>query len=63
MLYILVSSLVFSLGGWVELKADLDGMDKGKLLTLPGLKLLPFCRPIRVQSLSRLWYIAKSTVL
>jgi hypothetical protein len=35
------------IGGWVDLKADLDDLEKRKFLTLPGLELRPLCRPAR----------------
>jgi hypothetical protein len=35
------------IGGWVELRADLDDLEKRKFLTLPGLELRPLGRPAR----------------
>jgi hypothetical protein len=32
-------------GGWVDLRADLDDLEKRKFLILPGLELQPLCRP------------------
>jgi hypothetical protein len=40
--------------GWVDPRAGLEDVEKRKFLTLPGLKLLPFCRPARSQLLYRL---------
>jgi hypothetical protein len=39
------------IGGWVDPRADLDDMEKRKLLTLPGLELRPLGCPARSQSL------------
>jgi hypothetical protein len=33
------------LGGWVDLRAGLDDMEKTKFLALPGLELWPLGRP------------------
>jgi hypothetical protein len=44
------------IGGWVDLRAGLEEVEKRKFLTLPGLKLRPLCRPTRSQSLYRLRY-------
>jgi hypothetical protein len=44
------------IGGWVDPRADLEEMKKGKLLTLPGLELRHIGRPARSQSLYRLRY-------
>jgi hypothetical protein len=44
------------IGGWVGLRAGLDGMEKWKFLTLLELELRPLGRPIRSQSLYRLRY-------
>jgi hypothetical protein len=35
------------IGGWVDLKAGLDDLEKRKFLTLPGLELRPLDRPAR----------------
>jgi hypothetical protein len=40
----------------VDPRAGLDDMEKLKFLTLPGLDLSPFRRPVRSQSLYRLRY-------
>jgi hypothetical protein len=42
--------------GWVDPRAGLDNMEKGKFLTLPGLEPQPLSRPARSQSLYRLRY-------
>jgi hypothetical protein len=34
-------------GGWVDLIAGLDDVEKRKFLTLPGLELRPLCCPVR----------------
>jgi hypothetical protein len=39
------------IGGWVDPRAGLDGVEKRKFLTLPGLGLRSLCRPARSQSL------------
>jgi hypothetical protein len=39
----------------------LDDLEKIKFLTLPGLELLPLCRPARSQSLYRLRYLGSFT--
>jgi hypothetical protein len=44
------------IGGWVGLRASLDGVEKRRFLTLPGLELRPLCRPACSQSLYRLRY-------
>jgi hypothetical protein len=44
------------IGGWVDPRASLNDLEKRKFLTLPGLKLRPFGRPTRSQSLCRLRY-------
>jgi hypothetical protein len=44
------------IGGWVGPRAGLDGVEKRKFLTLPGLELRPFSRPARSQTLCRLHY-------
>jgi hypothetical protein len=41
-------------GVWVGPRAGLDGVEKRKFLTLPGLELRPFGRPARSQSVFRL---------
>jgi hypothetical protein len=33
------------IGGWVDLRAGLDDLEKRKFLTLPGLELRPLGRP------------------
>jgi hypothetical protein len=38
------------IGGWVGPRASLDGAEKRKFLTLPGLEHRPFGRPARSQS-------------
>jgi hypothetical protein len=38
------------IGGWVGPRVDLEGLEKRKYLTLPGLELRPLCRPARSQS-------------
>jgi hypothetical protein len=43
-----------SIRGWVDPRAGLDGVEKRKFLTLPGLELRSFSRPAR----SRLHYTA-----
>jgi hypothetical protein len=48
-------------GGWVDLRAGLDDLEKRKFLTLPGLELRPFCRPARSWSLEGLGQL-KSTM-
>jgi hypothetical protein len=35
------------IGGWVDLRAGLDDLEKRKFLTLPGLKLRPLGCPAR----------------
>jgi hypothetical protein len=42
------------IGGWVDLRAGLDNVQKATFLTLPGLELRLLCRPARSQSLYRL---------
>jgi hypothetical protein len=42
-------------GGWVWPRAGLDGTEKWKFLTLPGLEVRTLCRPARSQSLYRLF--------
>jgi hypothetical protein len=44
------------IGSWVVPRAGLDDVDGRKFLILPGLKLRPFSRPARSQSLHRLRY-------
>jgi hypothetical protein len=41
-------------GSWVGPRVGLDDLEKRKFLTLPGLKLRPLGRPVRIQSLYRL---------
>jgi hypothetical protein len=38
------------IGGWVNLRAGPDKVEKRKFLTLPGLELRPPGRPVRSQS-------------
>jgi hypothetical protein len=45
------------IGGWVDVRAALDYMEKRKFLTLPRLELRPLGRSVRSQSLSRFWRI------
>jgi hypothetical protein len=45
------------IGSWVDPRAGLDGVEKRKFLTLPGLELRPLGRPARSQSLYRLRYL------
>jgi hypothetical protein len=45
------------IGGWVDPRAGLDDVEKGKFLTLPGLELEPLGRPAHSQSLYRLWLV------
>jgi hypothetical protein len=40
----------------VDPRAGLNDLEKRKFFTLPGLELLPLCRPARSQSLYRLRY-------
>jgi hypothetical protein len=42
--------------GWVGPRAGLDDVEKRKFLTLPGLELRPFRRPVRSQLQDRLHY-------
>jgi hypothetical protein len=44
------------IGGWVDLRAGLDYVEKRKFLTLSGLELRLLGRPARSQSLYRLHY-------
>jgi hypothetical protein len=44
------------MGGWVDPRAGLDGVEKCKSLTPPGLELRPLCRSDRSQALYRLSY-------
>jgi hypothetical protein len=44
------------IGGWVDLKAGLDDLQKRKFLTLQELELRPLDRPARSYSLYRLCY-------
>jgi hypothetical protein len=41
------ASLSWNKGGCVDLRADLDDLEKRKFLTLPGLELRPLGRPAR----------------
>jgi hypothetical protein len=43
-------------GGWVDLRAGLDDLEKRKFFTLPGFEVWPLGRPARSQSLYRLRY-------
>jgi hypothetical protein len=45
-----------SVGGWVDPRADLDNVEKRKILTLPGLELRPLGHPAHSQSLTRIRY-------
>jgi hypothetical protein len=47
---------IHRIGGWVGPRAGLDGMEKWKFLTLPGLELRPLDHAARIQSLCRLSY-------
>jgi hypothetical protein len=42
------------IGGWVDLRAGLNKVEKRKFLTLPGFELRLFGRPARSRSLYRL---------
>jgi hypothetical protein len=44
------------IGGWVDPRAGLDDVEKGKFLTLPGFELRLLGRSARTQSLYRLRY-------
>jgi hypothetical protein len=44
-------------GGWVGPRAALDGVEKRKFLTLPGLELPPLSRSARSQSLYGLSFV------
>jgi hypothetical protein len=44
------------IGGWVDLRASLDDVEKRKFLTSPGFELRPLGRLARSQSLYRLSY-------
>jgi hypothetical protein len=44
------------IGGWVDPRAGVDGVEKTKFLTLPGLDLRPLSLLARSQSLYRLRY-------
>jgi hypothetical protein len=46
------------IGGWVDLTAGLDDMEKSKFLILPDNELRPLNNPARYQSLYRLRYRA-----
>jgi hypothetical protein len=48
------------IGGWVDPRAGLGDVEKGKLLILPGLKLRPLACPAGSQSLYWLRYGIKS---
>jgi hypothetical protein len=45
------------IGGWVDPRAGLDDVEKGKFLTLPELELRPLGRPARTYSLYRPRYL------
>jgi hypothetical protein len=45
------------IGDWVDPRAGLDDVEKGKFLTLPGLELRHLGRPSRSQSLYRLRHL------
>jgi hypothetical protein len=51
------------IGGWVDLTADLDDLEKRKFLTLPELELRPLSRPARSYSLYRLHHPGSSPTL
>jgi hypothetical protein len=44
------------IGGWVDPRAGVDDMEKGKFFTLQGLELRPLCLLARSKSLYRLCY-------
>jgi hypothetical protein len=44
------------IGGWVDVRTDLDDLEKIKFLALPGLELRPLYRPARSLSLYRRSY-------
>jgi hypothetical protein len=44
------------IGGWMDLRTDLNDAKKRKILPLPGLELRPLGRPARSQSLCRVHY-------
>jgi hypothetical protein len=44
------------IGDWVDPRAGLDKVEKGKFLTLPGLEIQPLRCPAHSQSLYRLCY-------
>jgi hypothetical protein len=44
------------MGGWVDLRDDLDDLETRKFLAIPGLELQPLGHPARSQSLYRLCY-------
>jgi hypothetical protein len=44
----------------VDPRADLDDVEKRKILTLPGIELRSLCRPARSESLYRLSYPGSS---
>jgi hypothetical protein len=46
-----IAPSVYRIGGWVDLRADLEDVEKRKFLALPGLELRPLGRPTRRQSL------------
>jgi hypothetical protein len=48
------------IGGWVDLRAGLDDLEKRKFLTLPRLELRPLGFPARSLSLYRLRYTGSS---
>jgi hypothetical protein len=48
------------IGGWVNLRADLDDVEKRNFFTLPELELQPLGLPARSQSLYRLRYPGSS---
>jgi hypothetical protein len=51
------------IGGWVDLRADMDDEEKRKFLILPGLELCPLGRPARSQSLYHLRYSGSWTLV
>jgi hypothetical protein len=44
------------IGGWVDPRAGLDDVEKGKFLTILGLELRPLSHPAHSQLLYRLRY-------
>jgi hypothetical protein len=48
------------IGGWVDPRASLEGLEKRKFFTLPGIELRTIGRTARSQSLCRLRYPGSS---